>query len=86
MPEVPIAPVVGKRRRWWMPLSVVVIALGGAGVVAYRQVAPVVSARKYRQVTYAVPTAPALAAKTGETVYRIDPTRSSLSYSIHEKF
>src|SRR6516165_801182 len=40
---------------------------------------------KIQTVSYVVPTAPRLVALTGETVYRIDPTRSVVSYSVAEK-
>ncbi|MCU1455242.1 MAG: YceI-like protein [Acidimicrobiales bacterium] len=84
------APEVAPRRRGrrlrWLPFPVVLLSLGVVGVVAWRQVAPVVSARKYRDVTYTVPAAPKLTAAGGETVYRIDPTLSSLGYRIGEQF
>jgi len=77
-----------KRAHWlrWASLSMVLLGVAVAGVFAWRQVAPVVRARKYNNVTYEVPKAPQLTAKDGETVYRIDPTRSSLSYEVAETF
>lgn len=69
-----------------LSLAVVLLALAGAGAFAWKQVAPVVRARKYANVTYAVPKAPRLTARPGETVYRIDPTHSSLTYEIDETF
>jgi len=43
------------------------------------------STPKYRTVDYTVPAAPRLVAGPGETVYRIDPTRSQLTYRIAER-
>jgi polyisoprenoid-binding protein YceI len=40
---------------------------------------------KLETVSYVVPTAPRLVALSGETVYRIDPTRSEVSYGVAEK-
>jgi hypothetical protein len=39
---------------------------------------------KYNVISYTVPRAPHLAAASGETVFRIDPTHSSLSYAVDE--
>ncbi len=55
-------------------------------LVVWLQVGPVISARRYSDVTYKVPAAPQLTPAPGETVYRIDPTRSSLTYAIDEHF
>src|SRR4029077_3801206 len=67
----PPAPPRSGRRRWARraPLLVGVGVVAVAGVVAWRQVAPVWSARKYRSITYSVPKAPRLAPAGGETVY-----------------
>lgn len=64
----------------------VAVLLGVLGTFAYKQVKPVVDARRYANVTYEVPVAPKLTAAEGETLLRIDPTRSSLTYEIEEKF
>ena len=45
----------------------------------------VLTSAKYSVVSYTVPTAPHLIAGPGETVYRIDPTHSSVSYAVGEK-
>ncbi len=78
-------PRAGRALRWGI-LGVVVVAVAAAGAVAWRQAAPVVEARKYASVTYTVPKAPKLTARPGETIYRIDPTRSSLTYAVQERF
>ncbi|WP_426572048.1 YceI family protein [Aquihabitans sp. McL0605] len=67
-------------------LGGVIVVLAVAGIFTWRQVKPVVEARKYSSVTYQVPKAPKLTAEAGETVYRIDPTKSSLSYEVQETF
>ena len=85
--EPPEPPRSGRSR--WVRRAPLVVGLGVvavAGFVAWRQVAPVWSARKYRSITYSVPKAPRLTPAAGETVYRIDPTHSSLSYRIGEHF
>jgi mono/diheme cytochrome c family protein len=58
----------------------------GAGLFTWTQVKPVVEARKFSKITYEVPDAPQLTAEPGETVYRIDPTASSLTYEVDENF
>ncbi len=40
---------------------------------------------KYNVINYSVPTSPKLVAGEGETVYRIDPTHSTLTYAVEEK-
>ena len=77
------APRVKNRLRW-LSLSVVLFGAGAVGVVAWQQVKPVVDARRYASVTDEVPKAPRLEATAGETLYRIDPTGSSLTYDIQE--
>ncbi|MGI8757408.1 MAG: YceI family protein [Acidimicrobiales bacterium] len=83
-------PTASGRRRWSsarrLSVGVVVLALAAAGGFAWKQVAPVISARKYAKVTYRVPTAPKLTPGSGETLYRIDPTHSSLTYAVDETF
>ena len=64
-----------------------VLLVGAAGAFyAWKQAEPVLEARKYSKVTYEVPKAPKLTPAEGETVYRIDPTESSLRYEVQEKF
>ncbi len=58
--------------------------IGGGGAYAWTVVNPSVSS-KYDKVAYIVPTAPRLTARTGETIYRIDPTASKASYGVDEK-
>lgn len=72
------------RRRWPFVvgfLAVVVAVVGAWGWSQYQEL----NDSKYKVVSYTVPAAPRLVARTGETIYRIDPTRSSLTYSIDEK-
>ena len=83
---LPPAPEKRSHRLRWASLSVVVLGLAAGGIYAWRQVAPVISARKYRDVSYVVPKAPKLTPRTGETVFRIDPTHSSLTYAVPETF
>ena len=81
----PELPKPSHRLRWFS-LGVVVLGLAVAGGVAWKQVKPVVDARRYASVTQTVPTAPHLTPKGGESLYRIDPTASSLTYDIDETF
>ena len=67
-------------------LGGVLVIAAGAALFTWRQVKPVVESRKYASVTYEVPKAPKLTPAEGETVYRIDPTASSLSYQVQEQF
>ncbi|MFN8016770.1 MAG: YceI family protein [Acidimicrobiales bacterium] len=67
-------------------LGVALLVAAGAGLYTWQQVKPVVESRKYASITYTVPKAPKLTAKPGETIYRIDPTRSSLTYEVQERF
>jgi polyisoprenoid-binding protein YceI len=67
-------------------LGGVLIVVAGAALFTWKQMKPVVESRKYAKVTYEVPKAPKLTPKQGETVYRIDPTRSSLRYEVQERF
>ena len=74
-----------RRRRWpyWLGGTVlaVLVAVGWYAWSQYRTL----TSSKYNVVAYTVPTAPRLVAATGETVYRIDPTHSSVSYDVSEK-
>jgi polyisoprenoid-binding protein YceI len=84
---LPAAPETRPSHRLrWASLGVVLLGVAVAGVFAWREVAPVVTAGRYRDITYQVPKAPQLTARPGETVYRIDPTHSSLTYEVTEKF
>jgi polyisoprenoid-binding protein YceI len=74
-----------RRRRWpfWV-VGVVVLVAGGAGLYVWSQVRELTSS-KYKVINYSVPSSPHLVAEPGETVYRIDPTQSKLSYEVQEK-
>ena len=89
---VPAAPSAGeakprnRKRVRSAAIAGVVLGLGVVGTYAYKQVKPVVDARRYASVTYEVPSAPKLTPQDGETLLRIDPMASSLTYEIEEKF
>ncbi len=74
-----------RRRRWpfWVA-GVVVLIAAGAGLFVWSQVRELTSS-KYNVVNYSVPSSPRLVAGNGETIYRIDPTRSELTYTTQEK-
>ncbi len=89
--EVPEGTTVdGRRRRsrvrrWVFGLvGLVALVAIAVGVYAWTEYRTLTSAT-YQVVNYSVPNAPHLVAKSGETVYRIDPTHSSLTYAISEK-
>jgi hypothetical protein len=65
-------------------VGVLGVAVVGIGVYAWMQYRDLTSA-KYTVVAYTVPSAPHLVAGGGETVYRIDPTHSKLTYAVQEK-
>jgi polyisoprenoid-binding protein YceI/mono/diheme cytochrome c family protein len=67
-------------------LGGVLVVAAGAGIYTWQQAKPIVEARKYAKVTYEVPDAPKLTPAEGETVYRIDPSKSSLTYAVSEEF
>lgn len=70
--------------RWKRSRPVVLLLLAGLGVWG----AVKVHAFFYppnRTVAFSVPEAPHLSARDGETVYRIDPSRSSAKYAIEER-
>ena len=72
-------------RRWYLlPIGVFAVAGAWVGFHAWRDYRVLTSA-KYSVVSYTVPTAPHLIAGPGETVYRIDPTHSKVSYAVDEK-
>ncbi|MEZ5182014.1 MAG: YceI family protein [Acidimicrobiales bacterium] len=84
-----VAPEDAPRRRRGLRYGLLggaVVLAGAAGTYTWTQVKPVVESRKYAKVTYEVPEAAQLTAQPGETVYRIDPTASSLTYEIDEEF
>ena len=74
------APTTARKRHplRWGALAVVLFGVGAAGIYAWKQVPP----EKYRTASYELPEAPELTAEAGETIYRIDPTRSSLTYEV----
>lgn len=73
-----------RRHPFLASAAVLVVAAGGVGAWAWKQ-ANETLAPKYTNIDYTVPQADKLSAKSGETVLRIDPTQSSVSYSIKEK-
>lgn len=86
--DAPAAPSGFRRflpKRWALwSLAVVVAAGAGVGAYVWSQYRTL-SSPKLQNIGYRVPAAPRLAAGDGETVYRIDPTRSEVGYSIKEK-
>ncbi len=75
-----------RRRRLllWVGTPVVLVLLGVGAFIA-KTVRDVTSS-PYKTVAYSVPDAPTLVARPDESVFRIDPTKSSLSYEVSEKF
>jgi polyisoprenoid-binding protein YceI len=71
-----------KPATWLAATAVLLVALVGLRV--WSQVHPLLTAVKASDVTYSVPDAPHLVAINGETVYRIDPTQSKVSYAVGE--
>ncbi len=59
--------------------------VGGGGAYVERADQRAATSSPYDNVAYVVPTAPHLVARSGETVYRIDPTQSTASYGVDEK-
>lgn len=89
--EPPAAPApAGATKRLARPRNLIIggvlVVAAGAAAFTWTQVKPVVESRKYASITYEVPDAPKLTAEEGETVYRIDPTESSLTYEVAENF
>jgi polyisoprenoid-binding protein YceI/mono/diheme cytochrome c family protein len=71
-------------RRWLLRIGAVMLVLFAAAAwYVWRQYRMLTSS-KYNVIAYTVPRAPHLAAASGETVYRIDPTHSSLGYAVDE--
>ena len=72
------------RHHWILSLfAVVVVVAAGAGLYVWSRVDSVLSVSNVA-VSYVVPSAPHLVAGNGETVYRIDPTQSSVTYGVDE--
>jgi polyisoprenoid-binding protein YceI len=67
----------------WLTASFALIAVVG-GVYLYSQIKPLLTSVRNDDVSYTVPSAPRLVAAPGETVYRIDPTQSKVTYSVAE--
>ena len=74
-----------RRASHWIlsSFAVVVVLLLAGAVYVWSQVHSVLSVRNVT-VSYTVPDAPHLVAGNGETVYRIDPTHSSMTYGVDE--
>jgi polyisoprenoid-binding protein YceI len=73
------------RSHWVLSsLAVVLVAVLGGALYVWSQVEPVLSVANVA-VNYTVPDAPHLVASNGETVYRIDPSKSSLTYGVDEQ-
>lgn len=70
----------------WLSIGIVGLGLAAAGYVGWTQVKPTIESRKYANPGDDVPKAPQLTAQPGERLLRIDPTASSLTYRIDEKF
>jgi polyisoprenoid-binding protein YceI len=81
-------PSTGRRRGplFWVSGGIVAVGIAAAGFIGWTQVKPTIESRKYRNVSNEVPTAPTLDPASGEQLLRIDPTRSSLTYEIGERF
>ncbi len=75
-----------KRRKMWVWVGTPVLVILAAGGLFVAKTVRDVNDAPYKTVTYAIPEAPTLVAKPGEAVYRIDPSKSSLTYEISEKF
>lgn len=89
-PPTDPAPSAKRPRRPWVrgvlfgAAGFLVVAAGVLAWTVWSHYRTLTSA-KYNDVAYTVPGAPRLAATGGERVFRIDPTHSSVSYSINEK-
>jgi polyisoprenoid-binding protein YceI/mono/diheme cytochrome c family protein len=72
------------RSHWVLSMfALVVVVAAGAGLYVWSQVEPILNVSNVA-VSYVVPAAPHLVAGNGETVYRIDPTQSSVTYGVDE--
>lgn len=83
------------RRSWWSRCigafgahpavsALVVLVVFAGGFVGVAQVRKLIDP-PFQQTSFRVPSAPKLVPAVGETVYRIDPTRSEARYDIDEK-
>ena len=77
--------VRGAVKAHWVLSSIALVAIIGGGTYAWSQFGWLVST-PYSDVSYRVPVAPTLTAAAGQTVYRIDPTRSQAQYGVDETF
>jgi polyisoprenoid-binding protein YceI len=75
-----------RRVRWllWSTGALVLIVIGAVGLYVWSQYR-VLKSSKYNVIAWTVPDAPRLSAQSGETIYRIDPTHSDVSYDVQEK-
>ena len=73
----------GRRKLLFIAAPIFLVVAGGAAFVA-KQVRDITNT-PYQTITYTIPEAPRLVATPGESVYRIDPSKSSLEYRIDEK-
>ena len=77
-------PAVKRPSRWRQTRPAVLMVVAGlsawGAVKAYAFFNP-----PNKTVAFSVPTAPQLTAREGETVYRVDPARSSATYDIEER-
>ncbi len=64
------------------PLILVLLGVGAFAYSTYREV----TSSPYKSVTYSLPDAPRLVATPEESVFRIDPSESSLTYQVDERF
>ena len=73
------------RTHWVLSvLGLVVLVALVVGGYLWMQVRPLLEVKDVA-VSYTVPAAPHLTAGNGETVYRIDPTQSAMTYGVDEK-
>ncbi len=84
--EVPPPPESPRSRRRWPYflggfVLIAALVVGGFVWSQYRDL----TSSKYQVISYNVPEAPHLVAGADETVYRIDPTQSSVTYGVDEK-
>ncbi len=67
----------------WAAASIFLL-LGVVGFRLWSQVQPLLSSVQADNASYKVPSAPHLTAGSGETVFRIDPTQSKVTYGVDE--
>ncbi|HEX7442437.1 MAG TPA: YceI family protein, partial [Acidimicrobiales bacterium] len=79
----PIRRALGKPVvRWLAGSFALIVAI--SGLYLWTQLRPLLTSVKNVDVSYTVPEAPRLVAASGETVYRIDPTQSKVTYAVDE--